>query len=184
MNQFKQMLVLVVSMGFLVSCSQQADDLPEANETSSGSEHAASDQELASSFYVEYMWCSSGTNANEDSMAALLADTNRLVDELGGESLNAYRLHPDGWTSDEFDYIDALWWPNKETRDTVWQAWTEADAQAKIDALHPDVEACGGENFENLWGLNVQDPRTPRPPSTLCFAVSTKAIMQMTCRLS
>ena len=50
MNQFKQMLVLVVSMGFLVSCSQQADDLAEANETSSGSEHAASDQELASSF--------------------------------------------------------------------------------------------------------------------------------------
>ena len=40
---------------------------------------AASDQGLASSYYVEYMWCSTGTNATEERMAALLADTNRLV---------------------------------------------------------------------------------------------------------
>ena len=166
MNLFKQMLVLVVSMGFLASCSQQADDSPVANETSSGGDDAASDQGLASSYYVEYMWCSTGTNATEERIAALLADTNRLVDELGGESLNGYRLHPNGWTSDEFDYIDALWWPNKETRDAVWQAWTEADAQANIDAMHPDVEACGGENFENMWGFNVEVPRSPSRPWT------------------
>ena len=114
MKRFEQTLVLVVSIAFLAACGQQEVDSPEAGETSSDGVYASSDQGLASSYYVEYIWCSSGANANEESMAALLADTNRLVDEYGGESLNGYRLHPNGWTSDEFDYIDALWWPDKE----------------------------------------------------------------------
>jgi hypothetical protein len=166
MKRFQQTLVLVVLMGFLASCSQQEVGSPAADETSSDDVYASSGQGLASNYYVEYLWCSSGANANKESMAALLADTNRLVDEFGGESLNGYRLHPNGWTSDEFDYIDALWWPDKETRDAVWQAWTDGEAQSKIDAMHPDVESCGGENFENLWGFNVEVPRSPSRPWT------------------
>ena len=105
MKRFKQKLALVVSIGFLASCSQQTVDSTVADEKSSGGEYAASDQGLASSYYVEYMWCSTGANANEERMAALIADTNRLVDELGGESLNGFRLHPNGWTSVSYTHL-------------------------------------------------------------------------------
>ncbi len=171
MQGIKRITVLLMPLGLLVACSpNEAESIAPAAEPDETSMVAGApaegSEETAPDYYVEFMWCWAGDSATEDTVAALLADTDRLVDELGGTNLDAFRLKPSGWTSDEFDFVDAMWWPGKATRDAVWQAWTDTNAQARIDAAHPGVESCGGEDWTYLWGFNAYVPRPPTSPWT------------------
>ena len=111
--------------------------------------------------YNEFVWCTSGENGNAENVAARNAYWANAVSEIGMEALVSASLTPQGWSSDSFDRLTLLMWPDKEARDAGWAAYAEAGIEAELNTRFAGVEACGGENWANVYGLDVYQPRTP-----------------------
>ena len=50
-------------------------------------------------------------------------------------------------------------WPDKETRDSGWETYLAQNIQASLDEQFPDVEQCGGDNWENVYGFAAYKTR-------------------------
>jgi hypothetical protein len=111
--------------------------------------------------YNEFVWCSNGENATPELVAQRNEMWSQSVTELGMDSLMGASLTTQGWTSDSFDRLTLLMWPNKEARDAGWAAYQESGIEAKLEEKFPGVEKCGGEDWANVYGLDVYQPRTP-----------------------
>ncbi|MEL0047422.1 MAG: hypothetical protein VW867_02150 [Gammaproteobacteria bacterium] len=111
--------------------------------------------------YNEFIWCSNGENATPERVAQRNELWSQSVTALGMDSLMAASLTTQGWTSDSFDRLTLLMWPNKEVRDAGWAAYQESGTEAKLEEQFPGVEKCGGDNWANVYGLDVYQPRSP-----------------------
>jgi hypothetical protein len=111
--------------------------------------------------YNEFVWCSNGKNATPELVTQRNEMWAQAVTELGMDSLMGASLTTQGWTSDSFDRLTLLMWPNKEARDAGWAAYQESGIEAKLEESFPGVETCGGDNWANVYGLDVYQPRTP-----------------------
>jgi hypothetical protein len=111
--------------------------------------------------YNEFVWCSNGENATPELVAQRNEMWSQSVTELGLDSLMGASLTAQGWTSDSFDRLTLLMWPNKEARDAGWAAYQESGIEEKLEESFPEVEKCGGDNWANVYGLDVYQPRPP-----------------------
>ena len=153
-------LLVTSFIGFLFACSPAERPVSEPVESKSAGS-GAEDQVNSPDGYNEYLWCQNGPNYTDENYANMMSDWTETVVGLGFPELSYAVANPAGWSSNEFDHVAVLRWPNKETRDSGWTAYVAAGAQSELDANHPGVTACGGEgNQEHLWGFNRYDGRT------------------------
>ena len=121
-------------------------------------------QTMAPVRYNEFIWCSNGENGTSENVAARNALWVEQVTALGLDQMGAAELVPTGWTTENFDRLTLLMWPDVATRDAGWAAYGESTIEAQLEEQFPNVEICGGEDFEHVYGLNVYQPRMPTTP--------------------
>jgi hypothetical protein len=154
-------LCLAFFIGFLFGCSPAERPVAESSGESVGDDTSTS-QTNEPDGYNEYMWCQHGPNYSSDSHKALMVDWTERVNALGMSELGHSTLTTVGQGSEEFDSIVVLRWADKEARDTGWAAYKANDVDASLQADHPGVIACGGDEMQQyLWSFN----RYQRPAS-------------------
>ena len=150
-------LSILVLTFTLFACSPAERPVEELTATSSGPE---ADAPVEPSRYNEYLWCKEGENFSEESLANLTQTWLGMSNEAGVEYFGVYSLSP-RFTDPNFDRILLLVWPDKETRDKGWETYSAENIQAKLDEQYPGVEQCGGDNWANVYGNTVYQPRVP-----------------------
>ena len=113
--------------------------------------------------YTDYIWCSKGENYSLEALDARNAQWLHGLDGLGISELGVVEITPSNWSSDKFDWITALFWPAKAARDQAWAAYQASGLEEQLEAAHPGVEVCGGENWENVFPTIAYQIRAPKP---------------------
>ncbi len=155
MNIIKLSSVLAVFS--LVACGQGSNQ----ETTKSAAVDAPAVEEATSSpvRYNEFVWCSNGENATEDNLVARDSFWSKSVSELGMDELRGANLKPVGWSSESFDSLTLLMWPNKEARNAGWLEYQDSGIEEKLNENFPGVETCGGIEWANVYGFDVYQPR-------------------------
>ena len=146
----KQVALIAIFLSFvLVSCTGQ-----ETKQTIKGS--------AVSDVYVEYLFCDYGPDMSDESFDGLLKDWNKLLDDLGPNSVpRSVGLAPRIKT----DLYDGLWvlvWPSKEASLIGWQEWVDGPA-ADWTEKTSSIISCGASTngqVEN-YGFDVSFLRAP-----------------------
>jgi len=145
----------------LGGCAESTSPETQATAAAPAMVEAPEANQMAPVRYNELVWCSNGENATPELVTQRNEMWAQAVTELGMDSLMGASLTTQGWTSDSFDRLTLLMWPNKEARDAGWAAYQESGIEAKLEESFPGVETCGGDNWANVYGLDVYQPRTP-----------------------
>ena len=80
-----KILILLACAALAIGCSEQSGtgaQAPTPMPAFAGTEAAAIPEP---SGYYEYLWCKNGENANDDSIASLVADWNAEIDKLDAQ---------------------------------------------------------------------------------------------------
>ena len=145
----------------LGGCAESTSPETQAAAAAPAMVEAPEANQMAPVRYNEFVWCSNAENATPELVTQRNEMWAQAVTELGMDSLMGASLTTQGWTSDSFDRLTLLMWPNKEARDAGWAAYQESGIEAKLEESFPGVETCGGDNWANVYGLDVYQPRTP-----------------------
>lgn len=155
----KAMSSIGLALMALIGCAESTS--PEAPAAAPAVTEASEGNQMTPVRYNEFVWCSNGENATPELVAGRNELWSQSVTELGLDSLVGASLTTQGWTSSSFDRLTLLMWPNKEARDAGWAAYEASGTEAVLEERFPGVEKCGGENWANVYGLDVYQPRTP-----------------------
>ena len=101
-----KILILLACAALAIGCSEQSGtgaQAPTPMPAFAETEAAAIPEP---SGYYEYLWCKNGENANDDSIASLVADWNAEIDKLDAQPNAAFAYIPRGWSDENFD---GLW---------------------------------------------------------------------------
>ncbi len=159
--------ILLLPLMILLSCSQpQESDKADGNEnlvstlevTTTTSE-AAEDQ---ANGYTEYIWCKNGDQHSEQAQAARDQMWIDEINAIGMEELRSVDIKPSDWSSDFFDRMTVLFWQDKDARDDGWQAYLSSGIEDTLNAAHPDVENCGGDEWKAVYGFNSYQVEEPK----------------------
>ena len=146
-----KILTLLACAALAIGCSEQSSTGAQAPTPMP----AFAEPEAAAipepSGYYEYLWCKNGENANDDSIASLVADWNAEIDKLDAQPNAAFAYIPRGWSDENFDGLWVLNWSDQATMTAGWAQYAAADAQTKIDARNPGVLTCGSESGVNRF---------------------------------
>lgn len=147
----------VMAVFSLVACGQGVNQ----ENTKSAAVDPQEVEEAASSpvRYNEFVWCSNGENATADNLVARDALWSESVSELGMDELMSANLKPVGWSSESFDSLTLLMWPDKDARNAGWTAYQDSGIEEKLNENFADVEICGGVEWANVYGFDVYQPR-------------------------
>ena len=142
-------LIAIFLSFFLVSCSEE-----KTKQTVKGS--------AVGGVYAEYLFCDFGPDMSDESFAGLLTDWNKLLDDLGPNSVpRSVGLVP----RVETDLFDGLWvlvWPSKEASLVGWQEWVDGPA-ADWTEKTSSIISCGASSngVVQNYGFDVSFLRAP-----------------------
>ena len=139
----------------LIACSPAEQPKEEVTQTAAEPE-SNNPPELAR--YNEYLWCKQGENFSQESLSASTKAWLAATDNAGIANFGVYNLAPK-FSDPNFDRIMLITWPDKETRDSGWETYLAQNIQASLDEQFPDVEQCGGDNWENVYGFAAYKTR-------------------------
>ena len=147
-------LFAVLVVGALVGCSPA--DRPV--EKSAGEETSAAPSEPDR--YQEYLWCHNGPNYSKESFDASINYWLELVEQSDLPAFGNFSIFPK-FDEGNFDRIAGLIWDNKANRDAGWAAYAESGIEEKVQTKFPGVETCAGDGSEEVFAVNVYQPRQP-----------------------
>jgi len=116
--------------------------------------------------YTDYIWCSKGENYSLEALNARNKDWLAGASELGIAKWGVSEVTPSGWSSENFDWLTVLFWPDKEARDAAWQTYQDSGLEEQLEAAHPGVEICGGEAWKNVYPTTAYQLRQPSVDET------------------
>ena len=115
--------------------------------------------------YQEYLWCHNGPNYSKESFDASQAYWRQMVEESNVPAFGHFSLFPK-FDESNFDRIVGLIWNDKASRDAGWAAYVESGIEEKLQEKFPGVETCAGDGSDELFAVNVYQPR----PATVAMA--------------
>jgi hypothetical protein len=146
----KNITLIAIFLSFvLVSCSEE-----QTKQTVEGS--------AVGGVYAEYLFCDFGPDMSDESFAGLLTDWNKILDDLGPNSVpRSAGLVP----RVETDLFDGLWvlvWPSKEASLIGWQEWVDGPA-ADWTEKTSSIISCGASSngVAQNYGFDVSFLRAP-----------------------
>ena len=146
-NNFLYLLML----GLLLACSP-AERPQEDTAGSNNSGPREPDR------YQEYLWCHNGSNFSEESFEASQAYWRQMVAESDVPAFGHFSLFPK-FDESNFDRIVGLIWNDKASRDAGWAAYIESGIEENLQEKFPGVETCAGDGSDELFAVNVYQPR-------------------------
>ena len=146
-NNFLYLLML----GLLLACSP-AERPQEDTAASNNSGPREPDR------YQEYLWCHNGSNFSEESFEASQAYWRQMVAESDVPAFGHFSLFPK-FDESNFDRIVGLIWNDKASRDAGWAAYIESGIEENLQEKFPGVETCAGDGSDELFAVNVYQPR-------------------------
>lgn len=156
------------------SASQAAQQTEPTSESSEGA--------VTPTSYTEYLQCEFGENYSPETFQTFLADWNAEISELPDRGLRAFGYMPRDWSSDAFDGIWVLRWPNVDDRNAGWKDYADSGAQARLRAAHPDLIECAPENELGMFAFDTYSRRTA--PDTWTQESSPYAITMQICAMN
>ena len=151
MNRLAWMkLSLTLPIFVLWGCSQESGTVTESavpqTAQQAETEPSPSEGAVTPTSYTEYLQCEFGENYSPEAFQTFLADWNSEISELPDRGVRAFGYMPRDWSSDAFDGIWVLRWPNVDDRNAGWKDYADSGAQARLRAAHPDLIECAPEN--------------------------------------
>ena len=156
-------LFLVLALWGCSESSEPTVTVTADGQDSASVESAGIDESPSPTGYTDYIWCSKGENYSLEALDVRNAQWLQGIDGLGISELGVVEITPSNWSSDKFDWITALFWPDKAARDQGWAAYQASGLEKQLEAAHPGVEVCGGENWENVFPTIAYQIRAPKP---------------------
>ena len=118
-------LVTAMAALFLLGCSGEPDGTENGSSPSisatTNAESSDNGQTVPPTSYTEYLQCEFGGAYSSEAFRAFLTDWNAEIDQLPDRGLRAFGYLPRAWSSEAFDGIWVLRWPNVQERDAGWQ---------------------------------------------------------------
>ena len=145
-------LFVILVIGTLIGCSPAERPV----ETSAGEETSAATREPDR--YQEYLWCHNGPNYSKESFDASQTYWQQMVAESDLPSFGHFSLFPK-FDESNFDRIVGLIWNDKASRDAGWAAYIESGMEEDLQDKFPGVETCAGDGSDELFAVNVYQPR-------------------------
>ena len=125
--------------------------------------------------YNEFIWCSNGPNFSAENLAKNFDFwVDGMQNTLQQKRLAAVSLTPRGWSNDDFDRLHLMMWPDKIARDAGWAAYAESGLEQAEAAAFPGLEKCGGDDWQDVFGFNVYQPR---PPTVMLDPATDKPVV-------
>lgn len=146
-NNFLYLMIL----GVMLACSpaERPQEETSANETVAPREPDR---------YQEYLWCHNGPNYSKESYDASQEYWLQMVKDSDLPAFGHFDLIPK-FDENNFDRIAGLIWTDKAARDAGWKAYIEAGLEESLQEKFPGVETCAGDGSDELFGVNVYQPR-------------------------
>jgi hypothetical protein len=150
-NKMKNNFLYLLILGLLLACSpaERPEEDAAAGETSAPREPDR---------YQEYLWCHNGSNYSKESFEASQAYWRQMVEESDVPPFGHFSLFPK-FDESNFDRIVGLIWNDKASRDAGWAAYIESGIEEKLQEKFPGVETCAGDGSDELFAVNVYQPR-------------------------
>ncbi len=170
----------------LWGCSQESGTVEESAAPQTAqqaeTEPAPSEGAVTPTSYTEYLQCEFGENYSPEAFQTFLADWNAEISELPDRGVRAFGYMPRDWSSDAFDGIWVLRWPNVDDRNAGWKDYADSGAQARLRAAHPDLIECAPENELGMFAFDTYSRRTA--PDTWTQETSPYAITMQICAMN
>ena len=157
-------LVTAMAALFLLGCSGEPDGTENGSSPSisaaTNAESSDNGQTVPPTSYTEYLQCDFGEAYSPEAFRAFLTDWNAEIDQLPDRGLRAFGYLPRAWSSEAFDGIWVLRWPNIQERDAGWKEYAEAGVQERLRSTHPDLIECAPENELGLFAFDTYSRRS------------------------
>ena len=153
----KNLILLITTLTLFIGCSVEQPAQSTSVETEAAQAEEANVR--GPDGYFEYLWCKSGENYNDETIAAFVAEWNGMIDGMTDQVNGAFAYLPREWEDENFDGLWVLRWKNKAHSEAGWSAYEASGADSLLLANHPGVLTCGNEAGKDRFGFDGYIPR-------------------------